>query len=151
MASYTNNLKLYKADPVADGNDTFNIDTMMNDNWNKIDAAQPFRGTTAGTATALTVSGLSETDGQKAELKLHTDISDGATLNGKPILSSTGEPITEAKEGSTLLVVYNAAKASWYQIGGGGGGNKIISVEGSPTKKAYFEVGTDGILRVKEA
>lgn len=27
----------------------------------------------------------------------------------------------------------------------------IISVEGSPTKKAYFEVGTDGILRVKEA
>lgn len=37
MGTYTENLQLYKADPVADGNDTFNIDTMMNDNWDKID------------------------------------------------------------------------------------------------------------------
>ena len=31
MASYTNHLKLLKKDPVADGADTFNIDTMLND------------------------------------------------------------------------------------------------------------------------
>lgn len=38
MASYTPNLNLLKKDPVADGNDFFNIKTMMNDNWDKIDA-----------------------------------------------------------------------------------------------------------------
>lgn len=38
MASYTTNLNLLKKDPVADASDTFNIQTMMNDNWDKIDA-----------------------------------------------------------------------------------------------------------------
>ena len=39
MANNTPNLNLLKKDPVTDGNDTFNIQTMMNDNWDKIDAA----------------------------------------------------------------------------------------------------------------
>ncbi|WP_410767825.1 phage tail protein [Fontibacillus sp. BL9] len=39
MASNTPNLNLLKKDPVTDGNDTFNIRTMLNDNWDKIDAA----------------------------------------------------------------------------------------------------------------
>lgn len=38
MASNTPNLDLYKKDPVADASDTFNIGTMLNDNWDKIDA-----------------------------------------------------------------------------------------------------------------
>ena len=37
MASYTKNLNLLKKDPVADGADTFNIETMLNENWDKID------------------------------------------------------------------------------------------------------------------
>lgn len=37
MASNTPNLGLLKKDPATDGNDTFNIQTMMNDNWDKID------------------------------------------------------------------------------------------------------------------
>lgn len=37
MASYTEHLQLLKKDPVADGADTFNIQTMLNDNWDKID------------------------------------------------------------------------------------------------------------------
>lgn len=37
MSSNTPNLSLYKADPVTDGNDTFNIKKMLNDNWDKID------------------------------------------------------------------------------------------------------------------
>ena len=41
MASNTSNLGLYKKDPVADAGDTFNVQTMMNDNWDKIDAAMP--------------------------------------------------------------------------------------------------------------
>lgn len=39
MASYTPNLNLLMKDPVADGADTFNIQTMLNENWEKIDAA----------------------------------------------------------------------------------------------------------------
>lgn len=39
MASNTPNLGLLKKDPVTDGNDTFNIKTMLNDNWDKIDEA----------------------------------------------------------------------------------------------------------------
>ncbi|MED4922891.1 phage tail protein [Anoxybacillus geothermalis] len=37
MASNTPRLGLYKKDPVADRNDTFNIQTMLNDNWDRID------------------------------------------------------------------------------------------------------------------
>lgn len=37
MTSYTNILNLLKKNPVTDGNDTFNIETMLNDNWDKID------------------------------------------------------------------------------------------------------------------
>ncbi len=37
LASNTERLDLYKKDPSVDGNDTFNIETMMNDNWDKID------------------------------------------------------------------------------------------------------------------
>ena len=39
MAEYTPNLKLLKKDPAIDGNDTFNIQTMLNDNWDKVDVA----------------------------------------------------------------------------------------------------------------
>lgn len=37
MASNTENLNLYKKDPIADKDETFNIQTMMNDNWDRID------------------------------------------------------------------------------------------------------------------
>ena len=38
MASYTPNLNLLKKSPVTDGDDTFNVDTMLNENWDKIDS-----------------------------------------------------------------------------------------------------------------
>lgn len=38
MASYTEKLNLLKKDPTADASDTFNIRTMLNDNWDKLDA-----------------------------------------------------------------------------------------------------------------
>jgi hypothetical protein len=37
LSSNTQRLELLKKDPIADGNDTFNITTMLNDNWDKID------------------------------------------------------------------------------------------------------------------
>ncbi len=38
MASNTPNLRLYKVDPVADGNELFNIDKLLNENWDRIDS-----------------------------------------------------------------------------------------------------------------
>lgn len=38
MTSLTERLQLLMKDPVADGNETFNIETMLNDNWRIIDA-----------------------------------------------------------------------------------------------------------------
>ncbi|SMF72357.1 Phage tail fibre repeat-containing protein [Paenibacillus uliginis N3/975] len=37
MSNNTPNLGLLKKDPMVDGNETFNIKTMLNDNWDKID------------------------------------------------------------------------------------------------------------------
>ncbi|WP_411552304.1 phage tail protein [Paenibacillus lautus] len=39
MSSNTPNLGLLKKDPMVDGNETFNIETMLNENWDKIDEA----------------------------------------------------------------------------------------------------------------
>jgi hypothetical protein len=37
LASDTTNLLLHKKDPLVDGEQTFNIETMLNQNWDKID------------------------------------------------------------------------------------------------------------------
>lgn len=39
MSSNTPNLGLLKKDPMMDGNETFNIETMLNENWDKVDEA----------------------------------------------------------------------------------------------------------------
>lgn len=56
MGSYTDSLGLYKANTETDGNDTFNIDTMMNDNWDIIDAFS--KGLRMKTYTNLSQIGL---------------------------------------------------------------------------------------------
>ena len=63
MASNTNNLGLLKKDPVADGNDTFNVRTMLNENWDKIDEfagkTTPIsRGGTGATTAAQALANL---------------------------------------------------------------------------------------------
>ena len=50
MASTTPNIGLYKKDPVADANDYFNIQTMLNNNWDALDSNQ---GSLAAIRTAL--------------------------------------------------------------------------------------------------
>ncbi len=38
MATKTTNLQLHKVNPATDGADTFNFDTILNANWDKLDA-----------------------------------------------------------------------------------------------------------------
>ena len=56
MASNTQYLNLYKKDPVADASDTFNITTMLNENWDKLDAAWLARIINGKTITTATLS-----------------------------------------------------------------------------------------------
>jgi len=56
MATYTPNLNLYKKDPVVDGNDMFNITTMMNDNWDKVEAVVSAKETPAGSQAKADVA-----------------------------------------------------------------------------------------------
>ena len=62
MASYTPNLDLLKKSPVTDGDDMFNVETMLNENWDRID-----RGVGDYTAPAQ-------------KMALTGDLSDGASL-----------------------------------------------------------------------
>lgn len=56
MASNTPNLNLYKKDPVSDASDTFNITTMLNENWDKLDAAWLARIINGRAITTATLS-----------------------------------------------------------------------------------------------
>lgn len=55
MAYNTTYLDLYGKDPQTDGADTFDISTMLNDNWDKIDAAWYDKVLTASTTSAITL------------------------------------------------------------------------------------------------
>ena len=137
------NLKQPEANEIYDI-EQFNENALIMDN-------ALFRAVTAGIASALTVDRLPIEDKQRVLLKLHVNIADGPTLNGKPMLTSEGEPITSgAVAGSFLLLAYNENRDSWFQIGGSGGGF-LIKIAGSD-KKAYFEFNPeDEIVYVKEA
>lgn len=56
MASNTTHLKLLKKNVVTDGNETFNIETMLNENWDKIDAA--FGNVEKVTNASITKAGI---------------------------------------------------------------------------------------------
>ncbi|MEG1491802.1 MAG: hypothetical protein RR394_06080, partial [Oscillospiraceae bacterium] len=45
MSTKTTNIDLLKMDPATDGDATFNIATMLNDNWDKVDSAVAGRET----------------------------------------------------------------------------------------------------------
>ncbi|MEK0312486.1 hypothetical protein [Cohnella sp. 56] len=67
MALFTSILNLLKKNPATDGADTFNIQTMLNDNWDKIDAAMALKAINgsvrAATTNNTTLSGLQTVDG----------------------------------------------------------------------------------------
>lgn len=62
MASKTQQLGLLKKNPTTDGSDTFNIETMLNENWDKLDAHAKFMVLFA--ATKGKANGLAELDSE---------------------------------------------------------------------------------------
>lgn len=70
LSTNTENLDLYKVDTVTDGDSTFNIELMLNNNWDKIDEAIGDMTTVPTTAK----------DAAGAITELFTNVSDGKTL-----------------------------------------------------------------------
>ncbi|OME07514.1 hypothetical protein BSK60_31015, partial [Paenibacillus odorifer] len=114
MSSNTPNLNLLKVNPVTDGNDTFNIDTMLNDNWDKID-------TTVGNKVDK-VSGkqLSTNDYTTAEKTKLSGVATGAnnythpTGDGNQHVPATGT----SNNGKVLKAGTTAGSISWGNVNG---------------------------------
>lgn len=112
MSSNTPNLGLLKKDPLTDGNDTFNIKTMLNDNWDKIDeavkAVEDAVGDISIPDASLTVKGKvqlsSETNSTSEELAATPKAVKEATLQAKSYTDQQISLVTET--GIPKLVSY---------------------------------------------
>ncbi|BFT75228.1 right-handed parallel beta-helix repeat-containing protein [Paenibacillus sp. P36] len=62
MPSTTTNLGLYKKNPSTDGNDTFDINMMLNDNWDRVDAQLGAQFADAAPTPVNLVNGLQVVD-----------------------------------------------------------------------------------------
>ena len=62
MSTTTENLNLFKYDPIQDAKKTFNIQQALNNNWDKIDNMTPTKANTA--LSNLTDEGKAKFDGQ---------------------------------------------------------------------------------------
>lgn len=117
MSSNTPNLGLLKKDPMVDGNETFNIETMLNENWDKIDEAVGRTGgygvTTQPTANVYEVNlwpaPASLTAGIRATVKVNVASTGAPMLNinslgAKPVLKTSGSSASFKQDGVYSLV-----------------------------------------------
>ncbi len=113
----TNFLKLFKADP-ADGNSTFNITTMLNDNWDKLEAfvkkligLQEITMTTGTAPTyAAELANFEMVDGRRITVKFNVASTQASTLsiNGDAaggLKKPGGSDMTNIKAGIYTFVV----------------------------------------------
>ena len=116
MASYTKNLKLLKKDPATDGADTFNIQTMLNDNWDKLDALSP-----AAIGAAKSTYGILQAADLLAWAKQQ---SVGGAFLTDPAVTTSGLPVSgiwfdgslwvSSVDNAWRLVVTNVATGATY-------------------------------------
>ncbi|MEA4849009.1 MAG: hypothetical protein VB106_17380 [Clostridiaceae bacterium] len=98
MANYTTNLNLLKKDPETDGNDYFNIETMLNDNWDKIDAGVAAKETPAGAQAKM--DNLAGTGRTTETVKSNAD---AITALNQTVTSHLAEDATTAVKGHVQL------------------------------------------------
>lgn len=148
MAKQTPNLKLYKVDPETDGDMSFNIETMLNENWDKVDEGfeqlqdnlsqqesdyvrKPGYSVTSGTGNAYTVTTdpapAAYVDGMGIVIRANRANTGAATLNWNglgavPIVDAKGNPVTAGKipNGARLTLRYSASTSN-FQLQGEGG------------------------------
>ncbi|CAH1202998.1 hypothetical protein PAECIP111891_02195 [Paenibacillus allorhizoplanae] len=95
MPAFTTILNLLKKIMPGDKNDTFNIQTMLNDNWDKIDAAVGLKNGNAdvrvATTANITLSGLQTIDGVSVAVNDRVLVKNQTTAsqNGPYVVQST--------------------------------------------------------------
>lgn len=148
MAKQTPNLNLYKVDPETDGDMSFNIETMLNENWDKVDEGfeqlqdnlsqqesdyvrKPGYSVTSGTGNAYIVTTdpapAAYVDGMGIVIRANRANTGAATLNWNglgavPIVDAKGNPVTAGKipNGARLTLRYSASTSN-FQLQGEGG------------------------------
>lgn len=93
MSTKTEQLGLYKYDPVADAAKTFNISTALNDNWDKIDADSKSKDAALKGAIKFDAA-QSLTDGQKTQARGNIGAADIETQNKIMAANITAVDIT---------------------------------------------------------
>ncbi|WP_433943357.1 peptidase G2 autoproteolytic cleavage domain-containing protein [Paenibacillus sp. SN-8-1] len=97
MSSNTTNLKLLKVDPITDGDQTFNFDTMLNANWDKID----------GEVGSIR-SSLTDQDVRIKNIKV-----DSVSVNKlSDNFASPGDVLSKYPEGITIFLVIDAGSGT---------------------------------------
>lgn len=148
MASQTPNLNLYKVNPETDGEMTFNVKTMLNENWDRLDESigevhqeitthkadyvrHPGYAVTAGTGNAYTITTdpapTAYVDGMGIVIRVNRTNTRAATLNWNglgavPIVDAKGNALIAGKipNGARLSLRYSSA-AENFQLQGEGG------------------------------
>lgn len=148
MASNTPNFNLYKKDPVADKDDTFNISTMLNENWDKIDllikqALDQKLSLTGGTLTGdlkiknvAPIVELEETDtGKKFFI-----VVDGSTISiREDSIAGASFPLNFDGQTNVLSTLGNKI---WHEGNdGAGSGLDADSVRGVKFYRSFEELG----------
>lgn len=129
MASNTPNLNLLKKDPLTDGNETFNIQTMMNDNWDKID-----------TAVKKVQDDVASID---------PDIPDASTTKKGIVQLTSATNSTSETLAATAKAVKTVADASLPKTGGAISGDISISGKSTLVGPIDFRNGIDGLGDIK--
>lgn len=126
MAENTPNLNLYLKDPIADGNDTFNIETMLNENFRKIDsgiAAKPDLDEVIPLASRGAANGVASLDSTGKVPSTQSRISSVNNKTGTVVLGSedinkiTTKTLTDLPaaypDGYSVFSVPNASLDAW--------------------------------------
>lgn len=129
MASNTPNLSLLKKDPLTDGNETFNIQTMMNDNWDKID-----------TAVKKVQDDVANID---------PDIPDASTTTKGIVQLTSATNSTSETLAATAKAVKTVADNSFSKTGGTVSGDISISGKSVLAGPVDFRNGIDGLGDIK--
>ncbi|AKA68561.1 hypothetical protein [Clostridium scatologenes] len=137
MASNTTRLNLYKANPVTDKDDTFNIDTILNDNWDKIDA------NVAKLADIPTIpSNLPANGGNSTTVNSHTAAATANTDEKIDLIGMTNEVnaklLSHEAEKATQDVLGHVKKGTDINIDSNG----VISVDSGITANKILKLPT---------
>ena len=127
MASNTPNLQLYKVDPVADGNELFDIEKMLNGNWDKIDTAVDRALKSLGKTYVWVGNGVTATATQGGDVRTAVGGSDGfAVFTGLPLGkwafratvggSSRQKSVMLSVLGISYICLTTLSGASWAEI-----------------------------------